>query len=130
PRADAGRGSFVWKLLAWAGTAFQFLVVLILVRMTGWGNGWLMAESMAGVPHAGVSESPGFDEWAPAVPATVPLLIALGMAGHVWALLPDVYVTTPAKWPDPVRLFLAAAMLVATLVFGAGAVRPFIYIQF
>ena len=128
--ADAVRGSVGWKVLAWAGTAFQFLVVLILVRMNGWDNGFLMTESMVGVRHAGPAESPGFAAWAPAVPATVPLLIAFGMTGHVVGLLRNVDVPISDRWPEPLRMIGAAVAVAAVVVFGAGAVRPFIYIQF
>jgi D-alanyl-lipoteichoic acid acyltransferase DltB (MBOAT superfamily) len=128
PWADAVRGSLAWKVIAWAGTAFQFLVVLILVRMTGWANGWLMTESMVGVPHEGTTDSPGFVAWAPAVPATVPLLIALGMSEHVAGLFRDAGV--PVRWPEPLRMLLAAALVAGVLAFGVGTVKPFIYIQF
>ncbi len=132
PWADALRATAGWKVLAWVGTAYQFLIGLILIRMTSWGGGLLMTRSLAGVGHIPEGDaSPGFAVWGQlGVPPAVPLLIAFGLSGHVVGLLRNVGVPVPHRLPDPLRMAAAAVAAGLVLVFSPGVAKTFIYIQF
>jgi hypothetical protein len=131
PWADALRTSAAWKVLAWVGTAYQFLIGLIMVRMVSWDGGLLMMRSLTGVDHpAGVS-SPGFAAWgALGVPLAVPVLIALGLSGHLVGLLRSVGLPIPERLPDPLRMAAAAVAVAGVVAFSPGVAKTFIYIQF
>jgi alginate O-acetyltransferase complex protein AlgI len=127
PWADAVRASAAWKLIAWAGTAYQFLVGLILIRMDSWEGGWRMIGSLAGFDWQPVAASPGLSV---GVPAFVPLLIGVGLVGHVIGLLRDVGVPLPARLPEPVRMLAAAVAVALVVAFSPGVAKTFIYVQF
>jgi alginate O-acetyltransferase complex protein AlgI len=132
PWADALRATAGWKVVAWVGTAYQFLIGLILVRMVDWDGGLLMMRSLAGVGHAaGPESSPGFTAWGSlGVPLVVPLLIALGLSGHVVGLLRAIGLPIPERPPDPLRMIAAAVAVAGVVVFSHGVAKTFIYIQF
>jgi alginate O-acetyltransferase complex protein AlgI len=131
PWLDALRATSGWKVLAWVGTAYQFLIGLILIRMTSWEGGLLMMRSLAGVEHAAGSASTGFAAWGPVgVPLAVPILIVLGLGGHVVGLLRNVGVPVPERVPEPIRMAAVAVAVGLVVVFSPGVVKTFIYIQF
>jgi alginate O-acetyltransferase complex protein AlgI len=132
PWADALRASAGWKVLAWVGTAYQFLIGLILVRMASWDGGLLMMRSLAGVDHpAGPAASPGFVTWGPiGVPLVVPVLIVLGMSGHLIGLLRSIGLPIPERPPDSLRMAAAAVAVAGAVAFSPGVAKTFIYIQF
>lgn len=132
PWADTLRASAGWKVIAWVGTAYQFLIGLILIRMASWDGGLLMMRSLAGVDHtAGPESSPGFAAWAPlGVPLAVPVLVALGLSGHLVGLLRSIGLPIPERPPDPLRMAAAAVAVAAVVVFSPGVAKTFIYIQF
>lgn len=121
PVSDALRGATLWKLLAWFVTAVQFLIGLILIRMTSWEHGWLMTQSLFTREVAIGSGS--------VVPAVVILLILLGLVGHMIGLLNGLW-NREIRWPDTLRMPAAALLIFATMVFHPGVVKTFIYIQF
>jgi D-alanyl-lipoteichoic acid acyltransferase DltB (MBOAT superfamily) len=128
---DVVRASPGWKVAAWAGTAFQFLVGLILIRMTDWDGGLLMMRSLAGVDWQPTSaESAGFMPWVAGAPLAVPVLIGLGLAGHLGGLLRDVGIGWPDRVPEMVRSATAAAAVGLVVTLGPGVIKTFIYIQF
>ena len=120
PWADAVRASNGWKLFAWATTAGQLLVGLVLIRMESWAGGWRMLESLAGIGDGGTS-------W---LPAAVPVLIVFGLAGHLAAVSREALGGMKIAWPEPVRAFGAAAAVVLLVTLGPGVGKTFIYIQF
>ncbi|MBX3398417.1 MAG: MBOAT family protein [Gemmataceae bacterium] len=112
------RASQPWAVFAWLATFGQLLLGLILVRMTGWSNGAAMLEGVLGL-----------GEGAKLVPATVPLLVLLGLAGHGWELVRERLPRFAWSW-DPLRAVNAAACLAAVAIFSPGVSKTFIYIQF
>lgn len=124
---DVVRASFVWKLLAWAATTFQFLILLIMVRMPDWEGGLLMMRSLAGVAFEPTRTLP-IPAFVPTsgwgLPAVVPLLIAVGMSGHLWGLLRE------PRIPMPVQMVAATVAVVLIVTLGPGVAKTFIYIQF
>jgi alginate O-acetyltransferase complex protein AlgI len=120
PVADWVRGSFVYRLLAVPATFLLVLIGLAMVRAEGWPNCWRMERALLGWADAGGS---------PALPAWVPLLVALAATGHLigglggrrWALL---------ELPLLVRAVAYVAALVLLVVFGPGTTKAFIYFQF
>ncbi|OWK36360.1 MBOAT family O-acyltransferase [Fimbriiglobus ruber] len=130
---DALRANWGWKVFAWACTTYQFLVMLILVRMTSWANGWLMTRSLTGAdwePLTAAAHPPPFVPWVAGAPLLVPVLIALGLAGHVVGLMKEAGVPLPERLPDPIRMAAVAATICAILAFAPGVSKTFIYIQF
>jgi alginate O-acetyltransferase complex protein AlgI len=121
PRWDFLRATPVWAVLAWAITAMQFLVGMILIRMTSWENGTLMLSSLFN--HDAVPLY-GFN-----VPAIVALLMLLGLVGHFVGLL-RILSGCEHDAPDWLRMPFAALLLFGTLVFSPGVVKTFIYIHF
>jgi D-alanyl-lipoteichoic acid acyltransferase DltB (MBOAT superfamily) len=115
--ASSVRASAGWQVVAWAGSAVLFLTGLILIRMDSWAGGWVLMQSLVGL---GGSTAPSV------LPPAVPLLVALGLAGHVVGLV------RVGDWrlPDGVRTAGAAAGLAAVVVFAPGVGKTFIYIQF
>ncbi len=118
PWAQRLRASQPWAVFAWLATFGQLLLGLILVRMTGWSNGAAMLEGVLGL-----------GEGAKLVPATVPLLVQLGLAGHGWELVRERLPRLAWSW-DPLRAVNAAALLAAVAIFSPGVSKTFIYIQF
>lgn len=116
--ANRIRASQPWAAFAWLATFGQLLLGLILVRMTGWSNGAAMLEGIIGLGEGVLT-----------VPATVPLLVLLGLAGHGWGWLSERLPRVAFRW-EPVRIANAAACLAAVAVFSPGVAKTFIYIQF
>ncbi len=110
------RSSAAWAVIAWAGTFVQLLLGLILIRMATWADGGTLLTAMCGLMD-GVR----------GVPAVVPLLVLLGLAGHGWELLRE---RLPAWNWEPLRTANAAACLAAVVVFSPGVGKTFLYIQF
>jgi alginate O-acetyltransferase complex protein AlgI len=131
PWVDAVRGSPGWKLFAWVGTAFQFLVGLILIRMADWNGGVLMIRSLAGFDWQPMTAgAAGFVPWMAGAPLVVPVLIGLGLAGHAAGLLREAGFGWPGRVPEMARSLTAAAAIGAVVTLGPGVSKTFIYIQF
>ncbi len=132
PWADAVRASFGWKVFAWAGSTFQFLVGLVLIRMVDWNGGLLMIRSLAGVDHGAESSAApaAFVPQIAGAPGLVVLLIGLGLMGHVLGLIQEWPWFRTVKVLEFVRSALAALAIAGILVFGPGVGKTFIYIQF
>ncbi len=132
PFFDALRASYPWKLIAWAATTFQFLVLLILVRMPDWEGGLLMMRSLAGFAFEPTLVLP-IPAYTPpsgwSIPAAVPLLVIVGMNGHVWGLLKEL-LPVPERIPVPMQMAAAAVAVVLIVTLGPGVAKTFIYIQF
>jgi FtsH-binding integral membrane protein len=64
------------------------------------------------------------------LPATVPILIALGLAGHVVGLLGHLGFSLPDRLSEAGRMILAAVAVAGVIVFSPGVAKTFIYIQF
>lgn len=112
------RMSQPWAVFAWFATFTQLLFGLILVRMTDWANGAAMLNGMI-----------GFGDGVRGVPATVPLLVALGLCGHAWGLLREHLPRIAWSW-DPLRSLNTAVCLAAVAIFSPGVAKTFIYIHF
>lgn len=116
------RKSWCWAALAHAGTLYQLVLGLVLIRMTSWAGGWTMFGALAGMNHTPTGEA-AFNT----VPLLVFPLLLLGVAGHLWAMVPK------AGWLDrlaPLRGFGYAAAVVLLVCLGPGATQSFIYIAF
>jgi alginate O-acetyltransferase complex protein AlgI len=117
---DAVRAGTGWKLFAWAATALQLLVGLVLVRMESWAGGWTLLQSLAGIG----------DGLPSSVPPAVPALILFGLAGHIAAVAREAFGGLRVTWPEPARAFASAAAVVLLVTLGPGVGKTFIYIQF
>ena len=113
---DRLRASLPWTLVAWVATSFQFLIGLVLIRQTSWASGWRIMQSLAGF---------GSESHTDAVPPLVPVLMSLGLMGHIVGVLRLNRVSVP----EPLRMMWAAVLVVACLVFAPGVVKTFIYIK-
>ena len=111
-----------WKFLAWAGTAYQFVMLLILIRMPSWENGEQIAKAMLGLGSDSVMSTE--------LPTLVPVLIVAGLLGHVGGWFQERGIVAKPFLLEPLRLFAAALAIVGVLVLGAGVTQSFIYIQF
>lgn len=125
PAWDALRSTAGWALFAWAATALQFLVGLVMIRTTDWSAGLRLVQSLLGQsfePTCGAAGS--------GMPLPVPVLIACGLAGHAVGLLRRAGVPLPLAWPEPVRMAAAAAAFATVIVFAPGVTKTFLYVQF
>ncbi len=120
--AATWRKSGWWAGLAHAGTLYQLVLGLVLIRMTSWAGGGTMFGALVGLSHQPTGE---------AAFATVPVLVypllLLGVAGHLWALVPKV------QWLDrlaPLRGLGYAAAVVLLVCLAPGVTQSFIYIAF
>jgi len=129
--ADSLRASPGWKVFAWVGSSFQFLIGLVLIRMVDWHGGLLLIRSLVGAEHAAetASNSPFVPQIAGA-PGLVVLLICLGLLGHVVGLLQECRWLRAARLPEFARSMIAALAIAGVLAFGPGVSKTFIYIQF
>ena len=118
---DRLRASGVWLAIAWTATMVQLLFGLILIRMESWAGGWAMVRTSVGI---------GSDAGTHLLPPAVPVLIAVGLAGHVAAVGGVLAGRRAVRVPDVVRGFAAAAAVVLILAFAPGVGKTFIYIQF
>jgi alginate O-acetyltransferase complex protein AlgI len=121
------RRSFLWKLAAWAVTFHQLLLGLVLIRMTDWGGGLRVMAALIGI---GREPAPG-GAFA-AVPLPVYPLLFLGLAGHLFELLPkrDTLFARYDGIGAVVRGVGYATAAVALVTLGPGASKSFIYIAF
>lgn len=120
----AWRESLMWKAVAWAATFFQLLLGLVLIRMTSWPGGLLVMQSLVGLGHDGGAIS--------SVPLPVFPLLALGLTGHLFELLPK-RESLAERYDGVVAAargmgYATAAVLLVTL--GPGVTQTFIYIDF
>jgi alginate O-acetyltransferase complex protein AlgI len=117
------RRSWWWAVLAHAGTLYQLVVGLVLIRMTSWAGGGLMFGALVGLSH-----DPAGEAAFRGVPVLVFPLLLLGVAGHLWALVPK------GEWLRerlaPVGGLGYAAAVGLLVCFGPGATQSFIYIAF
>ena len=60
----------------------------------------------------------------------MPLLIGLGLVGHIVGLIRDVGVPLPARLPEPMRMLAAAIAVALVVIFSPGVAKTFIYVQF
>ena len=122
PQLDRLRATPPWIMLAWVVTAIQFLIGLILIRMTSWENGWLMMQSLV--------QWPGNSWQSTELTASVLLLIILGLAGHlVGGICSALGINSPAM-PDWLRMPFAAVLLAGVLIASPGVTKTFIYVHF
>jgi alginate O-acetyltransferase complex protein AlgI len=120
--AASWRRSWWWAVLAHAGTLYQLVLGLVLIRMTSWAGGFTMFGALVGLNH-----QPAGEAAFASVPVLVFPLLLLGVAGHLWALVPKV------AWLDrlaPLRGLGHAAAVVLLVCLGPGATQSFIYIAF
>jgi alginate O-acetyltransferase complex protein AlgI len=119
PWADTLRASSIYRALALVGTFLMVAAGLIFVRSESWAGCWLVQSVWLGGAHLGQS-------W---VPIWVPFLVLLTVLEHVlgWVLSR----VGAGRWVMPLpRVAFHVATIVALVVFGPGASRPFIYFQF
>lgn len=115
------RASLPWAAVAWTATMAQLLLGLILIRMESWSGGLTIVNRvLGGEVDAGTAFLPVF----------VPMLVALGLAGHV-AMLGQIAIgNTVIRIPDLARSFATATAVVLIAAFAPGVGKTFIYIQF
>jgi alginate O-acetyltransferase complex protein AlgI len=118
------RTSFAWAVIAWAATFYQLLLGLVLIRMNDWTGGLTVMRALVGFGHDGGTNS--------SVPLPVYLLLLLGLAGHLFELLPK-RATLFAGYDGIGSLvrgagYATAVVLLVTL--GPGVTKSFIYIAF
>jgi hypothetical protein len=118
--ATALRSSTPWQVLAWAGTMLQILLGLIIIRMPDWNSGLLMLQSLVGYTHS-------IDGLG--VPAWVPVLVLLGLLGHIISLMQERW-TWSLTFPEPVKAMGYALTIAIMVSLAPGVTKTFIYIQF
>jgi alginate O-acetyltransferase complex protein AlgI len=121
-RFDALRATVAWQVISWTATMGVHLGGLIIVRMPDWGHGFAILRSF--VPDGSSANLLG------GLPVWVPLLIGLGLAGHVSAILPRPRLAWGEEATAAAKGFGYAALVAALLCFGPGVGKSFIYIQF
>lgn len=114
------RSSPPWQVLAWAGTMLQILLGLIIIRMPDWNSGLLMLQSLVGYTHS-------IDGLG--VPAWVPVLVLLGLLGHIISLMQERW-TWSLTFPEPVKAMGYALTIAIMVSLAPGVTKTFIYIQF
>jgi hypothetical protein len=95
---------------------------LVIVRMQTWDHGFAILKSF--VP-SGSSAS-----LLAGLPVWVPLLIGLGMVGHLAAIVPRPNWTWGEEGTAVAKGFGYAGLVATLLCFGPGVGKSFIYIQF
>jgi alginate O-acetyltransferase complex protein AlgI len=108
------RRSVPWAVLAWFATMLQVIGALVLIRMPNWAAGEAMGRAALGHSAGGLG-----------VPLWVPMLVGLGLAGHLTTAL-----GWRPRWPEGVRVAAVVAAIVAVITLGPGVGQTFIYIQF
>jgi hypothetical protein len=108
------RGTWAYKLLAWAGTFWLVTAGLILIRMPSWDAGEILFRSLLGLDL--------LSGWSAAVPVWVPLIVAAVAVGHVLG----------GRWaaPAPVRAAASVGMVVLLVTLAPGVGKTFIYLAF
>jgi alginate O-acetyltransferase complex protein AlgI len=111
------RASLMWKVVSWFITMLFITATLVLIRMPDWNAGGLLLRSLFAVDS--------ISEWSRAIPPWVPVLMVLGLAGHVLAWL-----RPKGEVPPMVRAagYVCAVVLLVTL--SPGVAKTFIYIAF
>ncbi|MCZ2340818.1 MAG: MBOAT family protein [Bacteroidales bacterium] len=123
PWLDRGRRSLPWTVIAWMATMAQLLFGLILIRMESWSGGiTLMVRALGWESGLGPTPTP--------IPPLVPVLIAVGLAGHVAAVGSSLWGRVPVRVPDLARGCAAATAVVLLVVFAPGVGKTFLYMQF
>ena len=112
PFWDAVRSTLVWKLVSWAATMLFVIATLVLIRMPNWEAGGILLRSLF-----------GFDLVSRAIPVWVPVLMAAGLAGHVFG-------TLRAKMPAMIRAASYVGVTALLVTLGPGVTKTFIYIAF
>lgn len=113
----AVRESLLWKLTSWFVTMLFVIATLVLIRMPNWEAGGMLLRSLFAVDS--------ISEWSRAIPPWVPVLLVLGLAGHVLAGL--------ARRVDPPPVLRAAGyvcMVSLLVTLSPGVAKTFIYIAF
>ena len=139
---DRLRTSPAWVGIAWLATMVQLLLGLVLIRMESWSTGLFMIEQAFSFEPA----LPPAEGVLTGVPVAVPLLMLLGMLGHLRAAeellanhfpfpLPipapgSIFRPAPGPVPEMLRGFVAATAVVLLVTLGPGVTQSFIYIQF
>jgi len=118
--AERLRGHGVFKMAAVFGTFLLVAAGLVLVRSQTWDGCWMVQQSLFGMNTAGVVR------W---VPAQVPLLVGLVVAGHLFSGLRDLRCGI-LELPSLVRAGVYVTALVTIIVFNPGVTKAFIYFQF
>jgi alginate O-acetyltransferase complex protein AlgI len=114
--ADAVRATWAWKLAAWAATLWLTVAGLVLVRMTSWETGAVLARSWCGLDAVA---------GAGAIPIWVPALVALVAVGHAVSERRGLL-----DLPSPVRAAAYVGVVVLLVTLGPAGTRPFIYFVF
>jgi hypothetical protein len=117
---DALRSSVVWRGGSIAFTFWMLCVGLVFVRMTSWTGCWIMLGSLFGI-HSGGGHGH--------LPAYVPLLVALVVAGHLFSGL-RARVCGLLELPSFARAATYVTAVALLVVFNPGVGKPFIYFQF
>jgi alginate O-acetyltransferase complex protein AlgI len=120
-RIDALRATGMWKLAGWAGTFWLVTVGLILIRMPSWEAGGTMFRAMLGIDFV--------TAWSRTVPIWVPVLIVLGIAGHVLSGLRG-KVCSLLEMPPSFRAAVYVGVVVLLVALSPGVGKTFIYLAF
>jgi alginate O-acetyltransferase complex protein AlgI len=119
--AERLRRTPAYRLVAVLATFLLVAVGLVLVRSESWAGCWLVERSLLG--GASASE---LTRW---VPAWVPFLVSLVVAGHLFSGLRGTRCRL-LELPPLLRAGSYVAALVLIVAFGPGATKAFIYFQF
>jgi alginate O-acetyltransferase complex protein AlgI len=120
--ADTVRATAAWHVLGWAATMAVHLAGLVIVRMPSWEIGLaILGSFVPGGSSAGVLGG---------LSPFVPVLIGLGMVGHVAALVPKPKFVWGDNATTVVNGFGYALLIALLICFGPGVGQSFIYIQF
>lgn len=110
PAWDGVRATWLWKGISWASTMLFVTATLVLIRMPNWEAGGILLQSLF-----------GFDLLSGAIPVWVPVLVALGVMGHVLSGL---------RAPPVLRAAGYVGMVVLLVTLSPGVAKTFIYIAF
>ena len=120
-RIDALRATVLWKFVGWAATFWLVTAGLILIRMPSWETGGTLFRAMLGIDL--------FSTWSGVIPVWVPILFALGIAGHVLSGLRG-KVCSLLEMPPAIRAAAYVAVVVLMIVLSPGVGKTFIYLAF
>lgn len=119
---EAVRSTAGWAVLGWAATMTVHVTSLVLVRARTWDDAAAVLNSF--VPDG---SSPGL---LSGLSILVPVLIGIGLFGHVLAFVPNagrVAASDAGAWVKGFGYAILVALLIA---FGPAVGKSFIYIQF
>ena len=117
---DQIRASSLWRGLSIVATFWMLLIGLVFVRMVSWKGCWLMLGSLVGISSGGAESF---------LPAYVPFLITLVIAGHLFSGLRN-RICGLLEMPSVIRAGAYVGALALLVVFNPGVGKPFIYFQF